>query len=199
MPTRPGPHWPGTRPTTSTARWRWWSGIWRRAPAARPRFGRMRRPFSGIRCPTASTGWRRCCGLTAEPSKCPPAPSTLPCRADPCPDSPGHLALPYLNHELPRRTSMSRLLFAAALLCVALPAAAQQQVAPTLDDLFRYETISDAQLSPDGTMALYTLRTMNLEKNESDTDIWLVRTQGGQPIRMTTNPKSDSRPRWRPD
>lgn len=94
---------------------------------------------------------------------------------------------------------MSRLLFAAALLCVALPAAAQQQVAPTLDDLFRYETISDAQLSPDGTMALYTLRTMNLEKNESDTDIWLVRTQGGQPIRMTTNPKSDSRPRWRPD
>ncbi len=93
---------------------------------------------------------------------------------------------------------MLRALFTAALICAALPAAAQQ-AGPTLEDLFRYQAISDAQLSPDGTMALYTLRTVDLDENEADTDLWLVRTQGGMPMRMTTNPKNDSRPRWRPD
>lgn len=93
---------------------------------------------------------------------------------------------------------MLRVLFTAALICAALPAAAQQ-AGPTLEDLFRYQAISDAQLSPDGTMALYTLRTVDLDENEADTDLWLVRTQGRLPMRMTTNPKNDSRPRWRPD
>lgn len=94
---------------------------------------------------------------------------------------------------------MPRVLIAAALLCAALPAAAQQQTGPTLEDLFDYQSIGDAHLSPDGTIVLYTLRTMDLEANEADTDIWLARTQGGTPLRMTTNPKNDSRPRWRPD
>ncbi len=79
------------------------------------------------------------------------------------------------------------------------PAAAQQQAAPALEDLFRYQAIGDARVSPDGTMALYTLRSVDLDENEADTDVWLARTNGGDAIRMTTNPKNDSRPRWQPD
>lgn len=94
---------------------------------------------------------------------------------------------------------MSRALFVAALLAAAVPAAAQQQAGPSLEDLFRYRAIGDAQLSPDGAMALYTLRSVDLEENEANTDIWLAHIAGGEPLRMTTNPKNDARPRWSPD
>ena len=84
-----------------------------------------------------------------------------------------------------------------ALLLVGGSAAAQQP--PELEDLFEYQAIGGAVLSPGGDMALYTLRTMDLEENEADTDIWLARTDGGAPVRMTTNPKNDASPRWKPD
>lgn len=94
---------------------------------------------------------------------------------------------------------MSRVFMAAALLAICAPANAQQAQSPTLEDLFRYQNIGDAELSPDGSMALYTLRTVDLEENEANIDIWLARTAGAQPVRMTTNPKTDTRPRWSPD
>ncbi|MGH7444264.1 MAG: prolyl oligopeptidase family serine peptidase [Longimicrobiales bacterium] len=100
---------------------------------------------------------------------------------------------------------MSRVLLAIALLAAGLPAAAQEPAgaqepaAPTLEDLFRYQSVSDAELSPDGTMVLYTLRSIDLEENETDIDIWLVRTAGDAAVRMTTNAENDTRPHWKPD
>src|SRR5690606_38485852 len=78
-------------------------------------------------------------------------------------------------------------------------AAAQQQAGPSLEDLFRCGASGDAQLAPDGAMALYTLRSGDLEENEANTEIWLAHSAGGEPLRTTTNPKNNARPRWSPD
>ena len=97
---------------------------------------------------------------------------------------------------------MIRLRALAPLAALLLPFAATAQTgttSPTLENLFEHKSIGDAQLSPDGTGLLYTLTSRDLEENESDTDIWFAWTVGGDPVRLTTNERNDSRPRWRPD
>ena len=90
---------------------------------------------------------------------------------------------------------MRRLLLLAAL--VAAPLSAQQ--GPTLEDLFRARALGDLDLSPDGSRVLYTARAADLEANETNTDVWLVPTGGGEPVRMTRSTRPDTDPRWAPD
>jgi len=40
---------------------------------------------------------------------------------------------------------------------------------------------------------------MDKQKNSSNSDIWIVPLSGGEPQRLTSSPKADSRPRWSPD
>jgi dipeptidyl aminopeptidase/acylaminoacyl peptidase len=88
----------------------------------------------------------------------------------------------------------------AAALLLPLSASAQNgATSPTLEDLFQHQSLGNAQLAPDGSAVLYTVSTPDLEENESDSDIWYVRANGGEPVRLTTNPRNDTRPRWRPD
>jgi len=68
-----------------------------------------------------------------------------------------------------------------------------------LEDLFRFQRISDPQISPDGLLVVYVLTTVNLEKNESASTIWLVPTAQGTPRQLTTTAKKDKHPRWSPD
>jgi dipeptidyl aminopeptidase/acylaminoacyl peptidase len=73
---------------------------------------------------------------------------------------------------------------------------------PTLEDLFTVRTLGGVQVSPDGEQIVYTVRTVSLEKNEANTDIWLLSLpERGTPqnIQLTRNPKNDLSPRWRPD
>jgi dipeptidyl aminopeptidase/acylaminoacyl peptidase/tetratricopeptide (TPR) repeat protein len=68
-----------------------------------------------------------------------------------------------------------------------------------LDDLFALRAVSDPQLAPDGSRVAFTVRRVELEKDRSDTDIYLVPTAGGEALRLTTSPKSETRPRFSPD
>jgi dipeptidyl aminopeptidase/acylaminoacyl peptidase len=61
------------------------------------------------------------------------------------------------------------------------------------------ERISEPQASPDGTLVAFTLRATDLEANRGRTDIWVVGTDGKGLRRMTSDPASDSSPRWSPD
>lgn len=67
------------------------------------------------------------------------------------------------------------------------------------EDLLALRIISDAQLSPDGQLVAYVVKTAALERNEYDTAIYLAPTAGGDSRQLTAGPGRDSAPRWSPD
>lgn len=73
---------------------------------------------------------------------------------------------------------------------------------PSLEDLFTVGQVGSVQLSPGGDAILYTVAEADLEANERDTEIWLVRRVGtawDAPVRLTHHPEDDTNPRWHPD
>lgn len=87
----------------------------------------------------------------------------------------------------------------------------QKQFTPS--DILSFRWIRDARLSPDGRHAVYELTRIGPEDrasaDESDrntgeklkeySDLYLVRTNGGIPLRLTASDTTDSGPRWSPD
>ena len=88
--------------------------------------------------------------------------------------------------------ALSLSLFVAAAL-------AQQKRAMTFEDILALKNVSDAQISPDGKWVAYVLTTVDMKENNSDSDLWLVSTSEGPPLRLTASGKNDSQPRWSPD
>jgi dipeptidyl aminopeptidase/acylaminoacyl peptidase len=68
-----------------------------------------------------------------------------------------------------------------------------------LDDLFRIRNIEEAQISPAGDRVAYVLSEIDLAKNATRSGIWLIRTAGGPPQKLTASPGRDETPRWSPD
>ena len=91
------------------------------------------------------------------------------------------------------------LLSCFALILATSWAHAAQQRALTIDDYFRFHNVSDPQISPDGLWIAYTVEAANLEEDDTETRIWMVPAAGGEPIPMTSEGSSASRPRWSPD
>ncbi|MEW6155863.1 MAG: S9 family peptidase [Verrucomicrobiota bacterium] len=94
-----------------------------------------------------------------------------------------------------RSSLLSLLLFAT--LCA--PARAQEKRAMELEDLFRAKRISDPQLSPDGRLIAYTIAEVDKAENKTNSDIWIVSVNGGEPRQLTNSPKHDRHARWSPD
>jgi dipeptidyl aminopeptidase/acylaminoacyl peptidase len=69
----------------------------------------------------------------------------------------------------------------------------------TVHDLVAMQRIGDAQPSPDGSRAAFTVTTMDLEANRGRSDVWMVPLAGGEPTQLTTNPAGDFSPRWLDD
>jgi dipeptidyl aminopeptidase/acylaminoacyl peptidase len=85
---------------------------------------------------------------------------------------------------------------------VALPmlASAQDAARPlTIDDLMALKSVGSAEVSPDGQWVAYVVRSNDMEEDESDSRIWMVRTAGGAAIPLTAEDYSASNPRWSPD
>ena len=82
-----------------------------------------------------------------------------------------------------------------------MPLSAADKRPMTIDDLYRFQRVSDPQISPDGTQVVYVVGTItDPAKNKSKSDIWLAATDGKTPPRQfTTTEKKDSHPRWSPD
>ncbi len=66
----------------------------------------------------------------------------------------------------------------------------------TADDLVAMQRVGGAQASPDGSLAAFTLKTMNLETNGSGTDLWIAATDGSGVRQLTTHTAADFSPRW---
>ncbi len=99
------------------------------------------------------------------------------------------------------RRSITPIAIGIALLLLLAPAAMAQtgKRLITLDDLARIKTVSDPQRSPDGKWVAYVVRTADVEKDKSDSDLWMVSWDGTQTVRLTSGPDSESAPRWSPD
>ena len=59
--------------------------------------------------------------------------------------------------------------------------------------------IGDPQLSPDGKMVAFTVRSVDMAANTKPTQIYVVRSNGGTPRQVTREGSQNCRPRWTPD
>ncbi len=102
---------------------------------------------------------------------------------------------------------MSRVLtgLGAALLSVVLVAASpeadrqQSSTVPSIDELISLERALSPVVSPDGRYVAYTVREVNWDDNEYETEIWLADLQDRTVRQLTSGPKSSSSPAWSPD
>jgi WD40 repeat protein len=69
----------------------------------------------------------------------------------------------------------------------------------TPEDITRIVWVSDPQISPDGRRVAYVATTLSEEKDQYQSQIWMVDTAGGAPRRFTAGPRRDTEPRWSPD
>jgi dipeptidyl aminopeptidase/acylaminoacyl peptidase len=67
------------------------------------------------------------------------------------------------------------------------------------EDLLRFRFITDVQLSPDGELVAYVLRTVDRERDRYRSAIWLVPAAGGTPRQLTSGENEDLLPRWSPN
>jgi dipeptidyl aminopeptidase/acylaminoacyl peptidase len=87
--------------------------------------------------------------------------------------------------------------FLALVVSAAATAAGRRPM--KVEDLFRFQRISDPQISPDGKTVAYVVTAADLEKNKTASAIWLVGAAGGAPRQLTNTPHKDKHPRWSPD
>ena len=89
------------------------------------------------------------------------------------------------------------------ILCVVvqtLAAAPADKTHPfSVHDMLAMDRVSDPQVSPDGKWLVFVLKKIDLEANRGRTDLWLVRPDGTNLRRLTTDPENDSNPRWAAD
>ncbi len=85
------------------------------------------------------------------------------------------------------------------LLALAAVDAAAAERPLRVDDLFQIKDVDDPQLSPDGRFVAYSVRSLDAKKDTSDRDVYLAPVAGGEPLRLTSSPKSESTPRFSPD
>ena len=55
------------------------------------------------------------------------------------------------------------------------------------------------QISPDGKWVAYTVSSVDVAADKSDTDVWMASWDGTEQIRLTSSPESENAPRWSPD
>jgi dipeptidyl aminopeptidase/acylaminoacyl peptidase len=96
---------------------------------------------------------------------------------------------------------MARSNVVLALMLVSAPVLAADVKKPfTIDDLWTIERVSAPAVSPDGTRVAFSVSVPNAEKNTSDSDVWIVPSDGSAPPRrLTWNEGADSGPVFSPD
>jgi len=68
-----------------------------------------------------------------------------------------------------------------------------------IDDLFGMQEVHDPQISPDGQFVAFTATSTSLKDDKSETRIWMIPYEGGDPVALTATGFSSEHPRWSPD
>lgn len=69
----------------------------------------------------------------------------------------------------------------------------------TIEDLLYLKFVADPQMSPDGEQVVFTVKTVNPEKNRYFSHLWMVEVATGIVRQFTYGEVSDGSPRWSPD
>ncbi len=88
--------------------------------------------------------------------------------------------------------------FLGFFLAVSLIWAAEKEPL-SFETFMQLKRISDPQISPDGTQVAFVVTEIDVSKNHSNSDIWILPMAGGEAVRLTSSPGTDSQPRWSPD
>ena len=91
------------------------------------------------------------------------------------------------------------ILIAGILAALSVTAFGQKKRPMTIADVLSFKSLRDTQLSPDGKWILFGVREADLKEDRYNTDIWMVKSSGGRPIRLTYTPASESNWQWSPD
>jgi len=83
------------------------------------------------------------------------------------------------------------------LLLFALVTFAQRSITPS--DIYKIQSVSDPQVSPDGKWVAYVLSIADSVKDKSNADIWMISWDGKESVKLTTSKEGESKPRWTPD
>ncbi len=75
----------------------------------------------------------------------------------------------------------------------------EQGRAFTPEDWYRMSRVSGPAMSPDGRFVAFTVTTIDEENNARHSEVWMVGTDGGEPIRLTSPGTESSNPRWSED
>ncbi|HEV8042621.1 MAG TPA: S9 family peptidase [Bryobacteraceae bacterium] len=74
-----------------------------------------------------------------------------------------------------------------------------QQRLLTVDDMHKFHDVRDVQISGDGKWVAYTVSSVDVAADKSDTDVWMASWDGTEQLRLTSSPESENAPRWSPD
>jgi dipeptidyl aminopeptidase/acylaminoacyl peptidase len=69
----------------------------------------------------------------------------------------------------------------------------------TARDLYQFKWVADPRISPDGSLAAYTLVQVAEKGDKYETSLWVVATDGKSAPRRLTAGTRDGAPRWSPD
>jgi len=92
---------------------------------------------------------------------------------------------------------MKRYLLMLTLFTLAIQATAQERVTPEL--LWKLGRVGDVQVSPDGKWLVYPVTRYDLNANKGNSDLYLISSEGGAPVRLTDTPTGEFNAIWRPD
>src|SRR5260370_8505470 len=68
------------------------------------------------------------------------------------------------------------------------------------EDVYALTGVGDPRISPDGTRIAYVIQTIDRDKNEYRSAIWVAPRDGSEAARLfTAGEKRDGSPRWSPD
>jgi dipeptidyl aminopeptidase/acylaminoacyl peptidase len=95
----------------------------------------------------------------------------------------------------------TRIGFAAAVFAAATVTALEAAEKRSMEfaDLATLRDVSDAQVSPEGDVVAYVVRTANLEEDKIAGDIWMAAWDGARTLQLTYTKESESKPRFSPD
>lgn len=69
----------------------------------------------------------------------------------------------------------------------------------SIEDLYQFKFLNHPCISPDGQRVAFAVTTIDENKHEYHTSIWMVPSAGGEAKRFTTGSGNSSDPRWSPD
>jgi dipeptidyl aminopeptidase/acylaminoacyl peptidase len=81
----------------------------------------------------------------------------------------------------------------------AAPAAPPARRALVPDDIYKMESVSDPQISPDGQWVAYLVTTNDRAADEQRSAVWMVSWDGAQRVQLTNPAGGISSPRWSRD